>query len=129
MTFTLGFEDGDGDIGFLDEELDTTDCVVCFAPGEFDCIQHPTWDMFFIDERDSCLQQFHLPRVEPQTRNGSVRGNIIVRISDCCKTNVPFPCQRAEGVYDTTTYQILIKDREGRLSNIIKSPPFIIKCF
>ena len=59
MQIVISFTDGDGDIGFSD--ISSKSCDVCAIKSDSSCLQHPTWSLFLIDGRDSCLEFFQLP--------------------------------------------------------------------
>jgi hypothetical protein len=104
---TLGFQDGDGDIG----DTDSLNVFVSYRGGNV--INPEIYRMPFVPEQGS--------------KNG-ISGDIRIRLfTTCC--NVLPPCQPSTTKpIDTIRYQIYIKDRAGHTSNVVETTPMYLQC-
>lgn len=110
ILLTIGFTDGDGDIGRDDG----------------------TFDLFITDTRDSFMPPaYRLPRVPEQGIGNGISGEIsfVVYTTCCffpdgqdpCTVNPAFPT-------DTLRYLIYLRDRAGHQSNVLETPPIVLLC-
>jgi hypothetical protein len=109
LFLTVSFTDGDGDIGF--QNNDST--------------------LYIIDTRDGTRinDVQGLPSVPEQGAGNGITGEILMRINGGCCTNSIIPCSAPyKYAQDTVIYSIYIKDRAGHESNRVKTPPVYIKC-
>src|SRR6056297_1121437 len=105
---TLGFSDGDGDLGDM-EEL----------------------NLFFVDMRDSFETEFGIPFIPEEGAGNGITGEIRVRLptSCCIFPNEQPPCTPSEMFpTDTVIYEVYLKDRAENLSNRISLPPITLLC-
>jgi hypothetical protein len=106
---TISFTDGDGDIGF--QNNDST--------------------LYIIDTRDkSRIDDVQgIPSVPEQGAGNGITGEIRMRIKGACCTNDILKCTASTKFpRDTVVYEIYLKDRAGHESNRIKTPPLYILC-
>ena len=116
LTITFSYTDGDGDLGYPDND--------------------PTTSVFIRDDRDSFSKfEYQLPYVEPQGAGNGISGDIsIVVPTSCCIYEYPsgqkIACENvpADFQFDTLYYFIKIRDRAGRESNEIKAGPIALRC-
>lgn len=110
LLITLSFTDGDGDIGREN--------------GEF--------DLHLTDTRDNFSPPaYRLPKVPEQGIGNGISGEIsFVVFTTCCYfPNGLDPCTPStEFPVDTLRYQIYLKDRAGRQSNLLLTPPIRLIC-
>lgn len=113
LAVVFSFTDGDGDLG------SDTDSV----------------DVFLTDSRDGFVNNYKLPLIPEQGLGNGISGEITIRISnkpfnicctypdgaDACLPNPNYPV-------DTFSYGIRIRDRAGRMSNLIQTSQITILC-
>lgn len=108
LRITLGFTDGDGDLGG-------------------DNIQ-----VFMRDTRlDTFAPSFALPRIPDQGRGNGISGEIYLnQLTTCCIfDNGQLPCTPSTTQpIDTFRYQIYIVDRAGNKSNIVSTSTIFLDC-
>lgn len=107
----ISFTDGDGDLG-RDEEDTTT-------------------NMYIIDARTDDTIQYIIPYIPQQGVANGISGEIEVDLTTipCIIPGNPVLCSDIPDTYDSVTYKVIIRDREGRWSNEIESEPLYLKCF
>lgn len=129
MQIIVSFTDGDGDIGF--SEVSSKTCDVCTLEGDSSCLNHPTWSLFLIDGRDSCLEFFQLPYFSSSGKNQSLEGEITIdKYNVCCKKTGFTACTPLSiGVMDSSRWYVVLKDRSGHFSNYLSLPTVQIKCY
>ncbi len=111
FTITVEFTDGDGDLG-------VTETI-------------PEANAFFIDSRTAYVDSMLMPYISPQGTVNSIFGQIDFEFSsECCIAISGISCTPDAEYFptDTVTYDIIIKDRAGNVSNTATSPPLIIMC-
>lgn len=117
IVITFSFTDGDGDIGFKDDDPDQE-------------------SIFIQDGRDTFDKPpFRIPYVDQQGAGNGISGEITMVVpNSCCiydkSIGVP-PCDTtsiAPQMLDTLYYIIQIKDRAGHLSNKIQTSPITLIC-
>lgn len=114
VIMTIYFQDGDGDIGFEDNNRDIT------------LIDNRTGDVY---------EQFKLPVVPIEGTGNGISGEIrIVVFNQCCvypaSTNIP-PCEEnppAEFSSNDLSFDITLKDRAGNESNTITTSTITLNC-
>ncbi len=116
IVVTIGFTDGDGDLGNND----------------------PTIDIFVKDTRvpDADPSPFKMPFVPVQGVGNGISGEIsILTYTTCCiyPPGTFSPCDISEAATtafptDTLMYEIYIMDRAGHESNRILTDPIILQC-
>ncbi len=107
----LGFEDGNGDLGFGSKSSDK--------------------DIFVVDRRTNIIQDaYKLPDL-PDSQGKTISGTIRLRIyTTCCifPQGIP-PCTSpAQFPLDSLSFEIYLKDRSGNESKKINSPYLYLKC-
>ncbi len=111
FSLTVGFEDGDGDLGI------TTD--------------YPQANAFVRDSRTGYIDSLEIPYMSPAGNIKSISGTIEFTFpSECCIALSGITCS-PDAVYnpvDTVVYEVFIKDRAGNISNIVKADPLYIIC-
>ncbi|MDF1698159.1 MAG: hypothetical protein P1U56_20090 [Saprospiraceae bacterium] len=111
---SIGFTDGDGDIGF---EMETT--------GE---------NIFIIDNRtEEIFDRFRVPSIPPEGANNGVSGEInMVLLNTCCvfppQDSIPNCESPMQYPTNDLTFTIYIVDRAGNKSNEIITPPITLNC-
>lgn len=113
LLITFSFTDGDGDLGFKDDE----------------------GSLFIIDGRDSYSKPaYRIPYIEQQGAGNGISGEISISVpTTCCiypdpATGNTISCQFVPIVQDTLFYRISIKDRAGHVSNEIRTPDILLIC-
>jgi hypothetical protein len=98
LTITIEYNDGDGDLGFVDPDMNT---------------------IFVRDARLENFDGFYMGPVAPPEVKIPIQG----------KVNIEYPSLFLFGTRDTETTRFFIKiiDRAGHESNLIETPPVIIK--
>lgn len=105
---TIGFSDGDGNLG-EDEEL----------------------NLFFVDTRDSFETEFGIPFIPEEGAGNGITGEIRVRLptSCCIFPNEQPPCTPSDLFpTDTVVYEVYLIDRSDNPSNRVTLPPIILLC-
>lgn len=115
LAITFTFTDGDGDLGFEDNEK----------------------SIFLVDSRDNFEKlPYSIPFVGLQGVGNGISGEISVVFANsqtCCiyalSSGVP-PCfvKDAPQAQDTVSFRIRIKDRAGNVSNEIETDPIYLFC-
>lgn len=116
VIITFSYTDGDGDLGFPDND--------------------PAPSVFVRDDRDSFSKfEYQLPYVDPQGAGNGISGEIsIVVPTSCCifetDEGLKLACENVpdDFLFDTLFYFIKIRDRAGRESNEIKAGPITLQC-
>jgi hypothetical protein len=116
---TIGFTDGDGDIGNFSQ-----------GSGQV------TLDLFFTDKRTGTTSEtFSMPFVPELGVTNGISGEITARLFTTCCIFPPWvsdaaaPCQPSQQYpMDTLIYEIYIKDRAGNESNRIETEPLLLRC-
>lgn len=108
---TIGFTDGDGDLGLASTE-----------EGE---------NLFLTDITLGRVQKFRIPKIPAQGIGNGISGKIAILIepnSMCCDS-VTIPCSPEVGAaMETTIYTVKIVDRAGNESETIQLPPLRMVC-
>jgi hypothetical protein len=117
--FIFTFTDGDGDIGL--GKADT------LAPFDTSSVHYYNFFMDYFEKQNGNWIQvepaipfsYRIPRLEPQGRRKVLEGEVIVRI--------PFEYYDFTSPFDTIMYSAYIYDRALNKSNVIETPPFVVK--
>ena len=109
---TLGFTDGDGDIGY--EEGGPV-------------------NLFLTDLRKNvAADNFRIPFIPELGANNGLQGEIQFKLfQTCCifPGGIPLPCEPStEFPFDTVQYEIYMIDRAGNESNRVTTAPILIRC-
>lgn len=104
----FSFQDGDGDLGRLNE-ADTTA------------------NMFIRDLRFGFInsEAYSIPPIPRKGSSPAVKGDISFNFRNSLFCNPLFPAKQ----FDTIQYEIFVRDRAGNISNTITTPPIVVKCF
>lgn len=105
---TIGFEDGDGDIGSNDFE-----------------------NLFLTDTRIPRVQTFKIPVIPQQGIGNGISGkiDILIEPGSLCCIDTKINCVPEAGApMETTIYTMYIEDRAGNVSNVIELPPLYLIC-
>ncbi len=110
---TIGFTDGDGDIGRTDDDS--------------------TIDLFVTDMRTGITDNsYKIPFVPELGSGNGISGTITFQLfSTCCIFDDPgyVPCEDiAPEPFDTVQYEIYLVDRAGNMSNVVVTEPILIQC-
>ncbi|MEO5907492.1 MAG: hypothetical protein ABIQ11_12250 [Saprospiraceae bacterium] len=112
LVVSFRFEDGDGDLGRDDEELEN--------------------NIFFVDERTGTIDYtYGIPAIPEEGAGNGVEGIVkIILFTTCCIYNDGVdPCQPNPNIpFDTVQYRIYIKDQADHKSNEILTSPIILRC-
>jgi len=125
-TITFSFTDGDGDIGIGGSNTDTTDSICCgIQHGDSSCLLSPSFNVFLIDSRDSCIETYASANVQPAGKYKAISGTIQV-IVGMYNTKCFGGCPCAFN--DSVNYAIILKDMAGHLSNTVHTTPIAVGC-
>jgi hypothetical protein len=112
LTLTIGFEDGDGDIGY-GPQINGINLVV-------------------IDRRtNEVYSNFKVPAIPTEGANNGVKGKIFLKLfTTCCiYPNTPIACEPLDGFpTNTISFDVYMKDRAGHMSNVITTSEVILLC-
>ena len=117
-TITITFTDGDGDIGVTPNGNDN--CNLCgLREGDSTCLRMSGFNVFIIDSRDTCVGTYASANIESSGKYKALSGEIsIITAVDSKKCfAVPDPSCPVE----TFHYYVVIRDKAGNLSNIIRT--------
>ena len=123
---TLAFTDGEGGIGPIQGVVDSLPLTPCTNHG-FDTtiINDPNYNVFWYTyhasniSTDSCIGYLFTAYVPDNPKALSIKGTIQVY--------APVECPPTGNV-DTIYYSYFIKDRAGKISNRMRTPPIVITC-
>jgi hypothetical protein len=123
---TLAFTDGEGGIGPNQGVIDSLPLTPCTNHG-FDAtiINDPNYNVFWYTyhasniSTDSCVGYLQTAYVPDNPKALSIKGTIQVY--------APVECPPTGNV-DTVYYSYFIKDRAGKISNRMRTPPIVITC-
>ena len=126
VLITLSFTDGEGGIGPTPQSgSDTTTLVTCNHAYDATAIADPYYNIYYYTyhashiSTDSCLDYKYTAYVPDNAHNPSLRGTIqFYPTIECPPT----------GNVDTVYYSCFIKDRNGKISNRLRTPPIVITC-
>lgn len=115
ITVGIHFEDGDGDLGYPEDQRSESNIdyfvdVLRKTNGTFSPIVFPD---------PSFTYNGHMPLLAPESTPGPIEGDIFYTMIFNYSTEQP--------TNDTLKFLIKIKDRKGNNSNIIESIPVIIR--
>ena len=108
---SIEFEDGDGDLGYPDDD--------------------PQSSIFAIDSRTGFEDAFILTDISPDGNVKSISGSIDVTIiSECCIPISGIACDPSADYNptDEVSYEVYIVDRAGNESNRVQTPAISIVC-
>ncbi len=113
VIITIGFTDGDGDLGFQNTEP----------------------SIFIIDGRDSFSKpSYRIPYIDQQGAGNGISGEISILLpTTCCiytdpLTGFKLSCENVPVQFDSVFYYIQIRDRAGHYSNQIATPKLRLIC-
>jgi hypothetical protein len=92
LTFVIGYEDGDGDLGSNDPD---------------------TRNLFLTDSRNNVTYEFRVKQLSPTGSTISIKGNLSVVLDNVGLIN--------GSTTETTVYSIYVVDEAGNRSNTVKS--------
>ncbi len=109
----IGFRDGDGDLGRRDSNDQN--------------------NIFIYDNRDADPDRiptsYAMPNVDVLGNGDDVSGYVRLKLSECCYPGIPcFPGQTYPTPTDTLSYDVIITDRAGHVSNLFRSPTLTLVC-
>lgn len=117
-TLTISFTDGDGDIGVNPAGDDS--CDLCsFKNGDSTCLRLSSFNVFVIDSRDTCVGTFASANVESTGKFKALSGEISVITAVDSKKCFAVPDPNCPN--ETFFYWIVIRDKAGHLSNIVRT--------
>ena len=123
---TLNFTDGEGGIGPVPQSAsDTTTLVTCNHAYDAAAIADPYYNIYYYTyhashiSTDSCLDYKYTAYVPDNPKNVSLAGTIQFYPGIECPPT---------GNVDTIIFSCFIKDRYGKVSNRLRTPPIIITC-
>lgn len=113
IEFYLELIDGDGDIGFEDEDtLSKSILIKDLRTGNIS-------------------EQFNIPKIPENVIGNGLQAEMQLKLyTTCCllPENIP-PCEKSDKYpFDTLRYEIVIIDRAGNQSEPIITPPIILIC-
>jgi hypothetical protein len=127
-TITFSFTDGDGDI-YVDTTGGNQVCGVdelCgVRHGDSSCLRFPNFNIFLIDGRDSCVNFFASPNLQPTGNYKAISGDIevITAIDNLNCLNCQGGCP-----LDSVVYAVILRDQAGHFSNTIHTPAIYATC-
>ena len=122
---TLGFTDGEGGIGPASLSSDPDTLVLCNHAYDALAISDPFYNVYYYEyhashiSTDSCLNYIQTAYVPDNAHNLAIKGTIQIYPSIECPPT---------GNVDTIYFSCFIKDRNGKVSNRLRTPPIIITC-
>jgi len=126
LSVTLSFTDGEGGIGPTPQSgSDTTTLVTCNHAYDAAAIADPFYNIYYYTyhasqfSTDSCLDYIYTAYVPDNANNLSLKGTIQFYPKIGCPPS---------GNVDTLIFSCFIKDRNGKVSNRLRTPPIIITC-
>lgn len=108
---TLGFTDGDGDLGARDTDT--------------------TFNLFLTDVTLGRTFPYKMPFIPAQGIGNGISGEIDITIypTDVCCDSVLLPCNVEAGALDEViVYEVQVEDRAGNLSAPLRLPPVKMIC-
>lgn len=122
-TITITFTDGDGDLWVQANPGDT--CNQCALPqGDTSCFYLGGYNVFMIDSRDSCINYFATANIFPVGKFDDISGEIsIIRAID---SKACFAPPQPGCPIDSVFFHIMIRDRAGNFSNVVKTTTIAI---
>ncbi len=127
VLLTVKFTDGEGDIGPLPGTIDTATSIVPCSQHAYDInvINNPAYNVFWYEyhassiSTDSCIDRLATAYVPNNPKYNAISGTIeFYPVIECPPT----------GNTDTIVFSVFIKDRAGKLSNRVRTPPIIVTC-
>jgi hypothetical protein len=122
-TVTISFTDGDGDIGVNSSTGDSSD-LCGLKHGDSTALHSPNFDVFLIDNRDTCINAFASANVQPSGKYKDISGDILVILAVYSKKCFATPDPTCP--LDTVTYSIILRDQAQHFSNIVKAAPVTV---
>ena len=128
VLITVGFTDGEGGIGPVPMNSDPDSFPlnsVCNHAYDSIAISDPFYNIYWFKyhsshiSTDSCLEYKQSAYVPDNAHNLAIKGTIQFYPSIECPPT---------GNVDTVYYSCFIKDRNGKISNRLRTPPIIITC-
>lgn len=98
LTFVLGYEDGDGDLGSNDPDIK---------------------NLFITDSRNGVVYQYRVKQLAPNNSTIAIKGNLSVVLDRVGLIG--------GGTAETATYSIYMTDRAGNQSNTVTSSAITIQ--
>lgn len=121
-TITFSFTDGDGDIGTFTSNSDTSD-LCGLERGDSTALHSTSYNIFLIDNRDSCISPFASANIQSTSKNKGIKGEMVVITPIYSKHCFATPNPNCP--VDTAIFSIMLKDMAGHQSNIIQSTPIV----
>ncbi|MCB9226981.1 MAG: hypothetical protein R2836_10075 [Chitinophagales bacterium] len=116
-SLTISFTDGNGDLGGSEAENPSCNSN-CEYLSDSSCYNDKYYSAFIIDSRDSCFQSFQLPDLTPTGNVKAISGEVDLSFFLNKKTS-PNPA-------DTVFYYVIIRDRSGNYSNIVRTDDIVL---
>lgn len=127
ILLTIGFTDGEGGIGPVPGTPDTATSIVPCTQHSYDAsvINNPAYNVFWYEyhapgiSTDSCIDRIASAYVPDNSKYNSLSGTIQF---------YPYIACPPVGNTDTIIFSVFIKDRNGKISNRVRTPPIIVTC-
>ena len=127
MLLTIGFTDGEGGIGPVSGTQDTATSIVPCTQHSYDTnvINNPAYNVFWYEyhassiSTDSCIDRLATAYVPDNPKYNSLSGLIQFYPTIECPP---------VGNTDTIVFSVFIKDRDGKISNRVRTPPIVVTC-
>ena len=111
---------------------DSTIVVISFTDGDGDIGSDNNLNVFVTDLRDNFVSdQYRIPRLDKPGSSNGISGELSITLYTTCCTypNGAPPCEpSSQFPTNTLSYEIYMLDQAGHKSNIIRTPPIILKC-
>jgi hypothetical protein len=126
VALTISFTDGEGGIG-PNGIVDTSTSIIPCSVHSYDSsvINNPAYNVFWYEyhasnvSTDSCLDRLATAYIADNPKFSSISGLIqFFPTIECPPT----------GNVDTITFSVFIKDRNGKVSNRVRTPPIVVTC-
>ena len=124
VLITIGFTDGEGGIGAIDPGgTDTSSLVPCTVhSNDINIINSPVYNLFWYEYQqgpDSCIGESYTASLPDNPKQLSVSGTI--------QFSQTLECPPV-GNIDTIYFSVFLKDRNGKISNRVRTPGIIVNC-
>lgn len=108
---TIGFTDGDGNLGAGDADT--------------------SFNLFLTDTRLNATIPYRIPFIPDQGVGNGISGEVRITLlpTDNCCINVDIPCLNQVGApNESVIYELQIVDRSGNFSNVLQIPIISLRC-
>ena len=127
ILLTIAFTDGEGGIGPPNGTADTATSIIPCTDHAYDInvINNPAYNVFWYEyhapsiSTDSCIDRLATAYIPDNPKYSGLAGIIQFYPSIECPPT---------GNTDTIIFSVFIKDRNGKISNRVRTPPIYVTC-